>query len=185
MAEATYAKARQAVTVPYQDGRTVPHEAGDVIDLSKTTDAFRAAYNDGPAAELFDKSSKSAFDSGAPVPNSEEQFARARAAAPVEARLGGGSLSQVPLRGDPGRTLPESGNDLAADKKFADGSADTSDAGTSRDAQAAAIGAGLGDPVGGDDDLPNPHDFVQAEKGTEGAAPAKDDASGDDKKSGK
>lgn len=135
---ATYLKARSATVVPMADQRHVPVNAGEIVDLDQTRDTFKERWESGdPWLEsLFEETSdpqgKTAdeyYPHEDPVQRSmeeHEELVRARAAMPIEERVGADTRTGVQT--DRFRTLPTSGADLTADHRFAAGSADTSEA---------------------------------------------------------
>lgn len=134
---ATYLKARSATVVPMDDMRHVPVNAGEVVDLDKASSNFRESWESGDPwlQSLFEETSeKEARAASEYVPHEDpvarameehEELVRARAALPIEERVGADTrrVSQT----DRFRTLPTSGADLVADHRFAEGGSDTSE----------------------------------------------------------
>jgi hypothetical protein len=154
-----YITAKQAATVPMADGSHHVVDAGDVIDLDQTSDTFREQWESNDYTKALFKSGGEPERSGrgeddllpfgesAGANQAVEALSRERATLSEAERHGASSVAEdVPPMGSPGRTLPESGVDVAANEKFAEGSADTSESG--KDRVAVAEAKGLPSPVG-------------------------------------
>lgn len=128
---ATYLRASRAMTVQLNDGRTIFVEGGQVVrqdDLSEFL-VERLGGDDPHYASLFDGASQGDYDEQDTVgyhdPAAEamqhaEDLSRERANFSRAERFGDDPPTDIPVRLDPGRTLPESGADTPAAERFAD-----------------------------------------------------------------
>jgi hypothetical protein len=131
MASETYLRATRAMTVQLDDGRTVFVEGGGVVregDLSEFL-RDRIGSDDPHYSSLFDGASQSDYDNqdvvgyhdpAAEAMQAAEALSRERSNFSREERFGDGPPVDIPVRLDPGRTLPESGADTPAADRFAD-----------------------------------------------------------------
>ncbi len=111
--------AKTSHTVQMKDGTTRAVNRGDSFDVDDTSEAYQESLETDYGKDLV--STGGDGEDATPAPTS------------------------VPPRMDPGRTLPESGVDLEADEKFAEGDANTGDdvqdMGVQREAAAEAAAA--------------------------------------------
>jgi hypothetical protein len=171
---AEYVRAKSAVTVPLGLGNHVALNAGEVIKVDDTTEAFRDRLGKDPWLEnLFEDADKGAYeehvasagklvDPAAQAIIDVEKLTRKRVdeLGPDE-RFGYSEPEAViPPRMDEGRTLPETGADTPANDRFAEGTADTSEAGKDRLAQ----GQKMGDAADHDQKLGETSDLSAGER---------------------
>lgn len=131
MASDNYLRANGAMTVQLEDGRTIFVEGGSVVRESDLSEFLRdkISGDDPHYSSLFDGASQSDYDNqevvgfhdpAAEAMQAAEALSRERANFSRDERFGDGPPVDVPVRLDPGRTLPESGADTPAADRFAD-----------------------------------------------------------------
>lgn len=132
---AEYVRTKTAVSVPYKDGRSVAHRAGEHLRLDDLSDHVQQGLKNGDPwlDNLFESGGKPeekdvdpmGVDGGKLAMEGVESLSRERATLAPEHRFGADATAKHDF--DKGRTLPTSGADLAADEKFAAGGSDTSE----------------------------------------------------------
>lgn len=154
---AEYVKARSAVVVHRKDGTAVAVNGGAVFEKDAlapyVVDSLDTPYLknlfEGATKKEYDDYASQTYGAGDVVVDSMsevEALSKERAQFSEEERHGIAPVDTgPPPRMDAGRTLPENGADRVADRAFAEGSADTSEAGQDRLAQILAAGGEQGE----------------------------------------
>jgi hypothetical protein len=190
------------MTVQLADGRTIFVEGGQVVREDELSEHLVDKLKDGgPHYEsLFDSANQKDYEEQETV-NSQhfdpalqqaaeaEELSRQRANFSRDDRFGNSPPEQVPIRLDAGRTLPESGADTVAARRFGEGNFEGKD----RAAQLEELGVEPGEVAPAQDDamprepmdleeVPEP---VKSESAGSKAGPAMPAPEGTDRKSKK
>lgn len=137
---AKYLRASKAMTVQLDDGRTTFVEAGTVVREDELSEHLRDRLggDDPHYSTLFDSAGQKDYEDQETV-NSQhfdpalqqqaeaEELSRQRANFSRDERFGNSPPEQVPIRLDAGRTLPESGADTVAARRFGEGDFEAKD----------------------------------------------------------
>jgi hypothetical protein len=154
---AEYVKTKSAVVVHRKDGTAIAVDGGAVFETSALADYVVDGLDTAYGKNLFEGASKKEHDAyasgrygaGDVVADSMtevEALSKERASYSAEERHGIAPVDPgPPPRMDAGRTLPENGADRVADRAYAEGSGDTSEAGKDRIAQILDAGGEVGE----------------------------------------